>query len=830
VLLAAAILPATATAATFTAACSGTTGDAASLKAAIVAANAAKEPSTVQLGPGCTYTLSEPDNHWYGANALPPIAGTITIQGNGATITRSAFAVPMRFFYVGADPATPATVGYLSPGAGRLTLREVTLTGGFARGGDADLGGGGAGMGGAIFSQGTVVVERSTLTENRAEGGSAGDKSSGTEDDWSGGGGIGEPASGFRGGGMGATFAGAAKGGAGASNGSKDGGGGGGGGGFIASEEGASAFAGTGGTGGGIRTGLGGSSGNGTAAGDGAGGGGGGGEAQNVGGAGGEGGSFGAGGHGGGEVGGSGGGGGGVGGGGGMGTANFGMGGGGGFGGGGGVGYKGGTGGFGGGAAVGFGSSGAAGFGGGSAEEFAPKSGGGGAGMGGAIFNMQGTLTVVDSTVASNQAIGGGPTRIPDPGKGIGGAVFNMSGTFSASDSTFAGNAGAYYASQIYDLVYDGHTLRTAQTTLRDTIVAGGVGAVDVASNKTAYITPPNLGSANVDVSSFDLVRTIAAQEAGTITGAPLTADPLLGPLGANGGPTPTMALLPGSPAIDAGDPGCLDLLGGPVLVDQRGALRPAGLACDIGAFEVATPFAATGTAAAVTAASATLKGTGGNPDVAGASAFFQYGRSSGYGSATPAQALGPGVASTPVAAALGGLVAGSAYHFRLVVANAAGSSFGSDQTFTTAPATAAPAQTPPPLISGVTVKPSSFRAAPSGPSSLAARAHYGAIVGYTLNEPAVVRFTITQALPGRRSGGRCAKPSKANRRGHACTRLVAVPGALSLSAGTGASRFRFTGRLRGRRLKPGGYRLLAMPTAGGRPGRPAVASFRIVK
>jgi hypothetical protein len=58
--------------------------------------------------------------------------------------------------------------------------------------------------------------------------------------------------------------------------------------------------------------------------------------------------------------------------------------------------------------------------------------------------------------------------------------------------------------------------------------------------------------------------------------------DPLLGPLGDNGGPTPTMALLPMSPVIDAGD----DSVCPPT--DQRGVPRPQGLACDIGAFELA--------------------------------------------------------------------------------------------------------------------------------------------------------------------------------------------------------------------------------------------------
>jgi len=56
--------------------------------------------------------------------------------------------------------------------------------------------------------------------------------------------------------------------------------------------------------------------------------------------------------------------------------------------------------------------------------------------------------------------------------------------------------------------------------------------------------------------------------------------DPKLGPLANNGGPTLTMALLPGSPAIDAGNTSLAPA------TDQRGFPRPAGLAADIGAFE----------------------------------------------------------------------------------------------------------------------------------------------------------------------------------------------------------------------------------------------------
>jgi hypothetical protein len=68
--------------------------------------------------------------------------------------------------------------------------------------------------------------------------------------------------------------------------------------------------------------------------------------------------------------------------------------------------------------------------------------------------------------------------------------------------------------------------------------------------------------------------------------------DPLLAPLADNGGPTLTHALLPGSPAIGAGDPALVPGIGGVPEFDQRGApfTRVAGARIDIGAFEVQSP------------------------------------------------------------------------------------------------------------------------------------------------------------------------------------------------------------------------------------------------
>ena len=65
--------------------------------------------------------------------------------------------------------------------------------------------------------------------------------------------------------------------------------------------------------------------------------------------------------------------------------------------------------------------------------------------------------------------------------------------------------------------------------------------------------------------------------------GSLIDADPLLAPLAANGGPTATIGLYPGSPARDAAG-AC------GVMFDQRGEPRDDGQ-CDLGAFEGTVPF-----------------------------------------------------------------------------------------------------------------------------------------------------------------------------------------------------------------------------------------------
>lgn len=84
-------------------------------------------------------------------------------------------------------------------------------------------------------------------------------------------------------------------------------------------------------------------------------------------------------------------------------------------------------------------------------------------------------------------------------------------------------------------------------------------------------------------------LRTNATGCSLSATGDTVNGNPLLWVLVDNGGGTPTYALLPGSPAIDAGNPALADGTSGHCApTDQRGVPRPTGAACDQGAFEAA--------------------------------------------------------------------------------------------------------------------------------------------------------------------------------------------------------------------------------------------------
>ena len=183
-------------------------------------------------------------------------------------------------------------------------------------------------------------------------------------------------------------------------------------------------------------------------------------------------------------------------------------------------------------------------------------------GDGGGIYSF-GTLTIYNSTVSGNVARPGTACYLSCFTSGFGGGI-SSSSTLTISNSTISGNS-AYQGGGI-----DG------SATLQNSIVAHSPGG-----NCSGTMT-----SNGYNMSS-DATCTFSNH------GDRNNIDPKLGTLGNYGGPTQTIPLLSGSPAIDAGNPsGCTDGQGHLLKTDQRGYPRPNTediedkKGCDMGAFE----------------------------------------------------------------------------------------------------------------------------------------------------------------------------------------------------------------------------------------------------
>jgi len=132
------------------------------------------------------------------------------------------------------------------------------------------------------------------------------------------------------------------------------------------------------------------------------------------------------------------------------------------------------------------------------------------------------------------------------------------------------------------------------------------------------------------------------------------------------------------------------------------------------------------------------------------------------------------------------------------------------------------------PVLSGLSLSPSKFRAAGSGPSIATS---VGTTVRYTLSAAAAVEFRVERAAKGRRVKGRCVKPTRSNATRKPCTRYVTLRGSFTHEGQTGSNKFKFRGRLGGHTLKPGSYRLRAVATdASGQSSVLERIKFRIVK
>jgi hypothetical protein len=126
--------------------------------------------------------------------------------------------------------------------------------------------------------------------------------------------------------------------------------------------------------------------------------------------------------------------------------------------------------------------------------------------------------------------------------------------------------------------------------------------------------------------------------------------------------------------------------------------------------------------------------------------------------------------------------------------------------------------------LSKLGITPSVFAAADSGPTISRT---VGAQVSYEDSQAVTTMFTVLKRSRGVRHKGRCLKP-KRHRTGKRCTRWV-VAGRFTHADQVGLNSFHFSGRIHGRKLRPGRYRLRARPRFQGPTAQAVETRFRIV-
>ena len=234
---------------------------------------------------------------------------------------------------------------------------------------------------------------------------------------------------------------------------------------------------------------------------------------------------------------------------------------------------------------------------------------------------QEGPATLVHSTVSGNTGgglvVGSGSTPVlvlgstfTGNGGVIGGGVNNGSGfaPITLVNSTVSGNTTSWRAGGIWagsapltlinttvtanqaatqggGIMASGDTTPGVSVTLRNSIVAGNSAPQD---SDCAEVS----GSGLILADHYNLLGAGGGCPAGALDVTVADTAAVLGPLADNGGPVQTHALIgAANPTIDGGDPaGCLDQEGLPLDRDQRGAPRPAGITCDMGAYETGPP------------------------------------------------------------------------------------------------------------------------------------------------------------------------------------------------------------------------------------------------
>ncbi|NWJ48722.1 MAG: hypothetical protein HXX08_22925 [Chloroflexi bacterium] len=210
---------------------------------------------------------------------------------------------------------------------------------------------------------------------------------------------------------------------------------------------------------------------------------------------------------------------------------------------------------------------------------------------GGAICNFASTVTVTNSSLYNNSATYGG--AIYNIGRRGSNFTFGrfIYGIIDVTNSSLYNNS-ATYGGAIYNDEFS--TVTVTSATFLDNTAAGTVNGGSIYTNgvndgtvtlrnsllQGSNICYNNTGGILTD-GGYNLESSTGSYTCGFSGTSKTTIDAKLGTPGDNGGATPTIALLSGSPAIDA-----IPAASCVVTADQRGISRPQGTGCDIGAFE----------------------------------------------------------------------------------------------------------------------------------------------------------------------------------------------------------------------------------------------------
>lgn len=214
-------------------------------------------------------------------------------------------------------------------------------------------------------------------------------------------------------------------------------------------------------------------------------------------------------------------------------------------------------------------------------------------GGGGAVFARDSPLSVLSSTVSNNSSVsyaaygsGGGVSHWGDEDLFIHSSTITGNESYSSAGVSIQPSRG----------FSGGSTGVIVSLAISDSIISGNVGGGwndAMPSDLGGVLYSSATLSFTIDHSLIGDVSGFRPADLWTGEGNVFSTEPLLGPLADNGGLTYTHALLPGSPALDAGDPAYVG-----AAFDQRGEAyaRVVGGRVDMGAYESqATPTRAPG-------------------------------------------------------------------------------------------------------------------------------------------------------------------------------------------------------------------------------------------